>query len=94
LHYRGVPIIAIAELPAPWSGYGNRYVSAWPPKGVWALNDAHKQLGEPWWRRDNNVFECLECRRWSVGAAWVFCSHRCRRAHRTAQARERRLAAQ
>jgi hypothetical protein len=84
LHYHGTPIIAISELYRGWSGFGNRHVSNFPLKGAQALYKVRRE------HTDGHIFECLECRRWSVGAGWVFCSRKCRLAHRAEQAREHR----
>jgi hypothetical protein len=92
LHYRGVPIVAIAELLKPWRANGNRYVLAWTGEPAWKLSAVRKELCERhYWRNGRGqLFECLQCRRWAIGRAWVFCSHQCRRAYRARQARERR----
>jgi len=91
LLYRGAAIIALTDLPKAWQGFGNRHVSSFPIKALWALNDARKESGERRYSgRHDHIFECQHCRRWAVGAGWVFCSRRCRLAYRAEQARDRR----
>jgi hypothetical protein len=89
LHYRGTPIIAITGLYRSWQGFGNRHVSNFPIPGSQALYKVF-QAAQGWMPRDDHIFECLECRRWSVGAGWVFCSRQCRLAHRAEATRDRR----
>jgi hypothetical protein len=85
LHYQGTPIIAINQLHR-WQGYGNRHVGMLPREAGWALTAA----GGFHHHGDDHLFECTECRRWSVSRAFVFCSRKCRLTYRAAQARERR----
>jgi hypothetical protein len=88
LLYRGAEIIALTDLPKAWQEFGNRHVSSFPLKGLWALNDARKQLGERRYSgRYDHIFECQQCRRWAIGAGWVVCSRECRLAYRAEQAR-------
>jgi hypothetical protein len=92
LLYRGSAMIALTDLPKAWQGFGNRHVSNFPITTLWKLNDTRKELGERRYRgRHDHIFECQCCRRWAVGAGWVFCSRRCRLAYRAEQAREKRV---
>ena len=91
LHYRDNPIIAITALYRGWPGWGNRHVSNLPIVGSQALYKVLRAARE----RDpkgHYIFECLKCRRWSIGGL-VFCSRKCRLAHRAEEARKRRVAA-
>jgi ribosomal protein L24E len=88
LHYQGTPIIAINQM-IRWRGFGNRHVGPFPTddKARAAMRSAGYFVG-----MGDHLFECAECRRWSVSRAFVFCSRKCRLAHRAEQARERRVA--
>jgi hypothetical protein len=91
LHYQGTAIVPLTKFHC-WQGYGNRQVGVFPLEGHWVLRPLLEQRREAWWRPHRHLFECLQCRRWSVRAGWVFCSRKCRLEYRAEQARERRTA--
>src|SRR4051794_38044961 len=85
LHYRGAPVVAVADL-RQYRYQSRFYFNTAPVRaGLIAAGVANPYV--------QHVFRCAVCDAWVAGGGFYACSNECRKAYRAAQAREQRAKA-